>query len=114
MNANANANPIEIGTIFSATWGSSMTLVDFYEVVGITKSGKSVKVRQIRSDRASEEDRSGDFKVIPIPGDFRGDAMTKRLQVASWGNNETFFNPGGSRFAAFVWDGTPQTVNTYD
>jgi len=108
-----NTCPNSVGTIFVASWGSTMTLVDFYQVVGVTKSGKSVKVRQISSRRVTDEDRGGDFKVVPIPDDIRGETMTKRLQVSGY-NGETFFNHPRSRFAAFVWDGTPQTVNTYD
>ena len=40
---------IKIGDIFHSTWGYDMTHNEYYQVVGITPSGKSVKVRKLES-----------------------------------------------------------------
>ena len=104
---------ITVGTIFTATWGATMTLVDFYQVVGVTKSGKSVKVREIAKQRVTDNFIGGDYKVVPIPGEFKGEVSTRRLQVSGY-DGSTFFNPGRSRYSAKVWNGTSQTVNTWD
>ena len=41
------AEGVDIGTIFVNAWGYEQTNVDFYEVVDVTASGKSVHLRQI-------------------------------------------------------------------
>ena len=37
------------GDIFVSSWGYSMTLVDFYQVTKVSKTGKSVNVRKLAS-----------------------------------------------------------------
>jgi hypothetical protein len=37
---------IKPGTVFSNSWGYDQTNVDFYEVVSVSASGKSVKIRK--------------------------------------------------------------------
>lgn len=60
---------VKVGDFFVSSWGYDQTNIDFYKVVGITKSGKSVKV-QMWSSALSPTD-SGHFtveKVVPGPG----------------------------------------------
>lgn len=37
---------VGIGSVFVCSWGYDQTNVDYYRVVGVTKSGKSVKVQK--------------------------------------------------------------------
>lgn len=121
---------IKPGTIFVANWGYSMTLASFYEVVGITKTGKSVRVRELEKRVVQNETREscGSIKVEPIPGEYCSGVITKRLRTEDYHTGSTamhplaseryapltWFNPGDSRHSAHVWDGTPQTENHYD
>lgn len=38
---------VHVGDIFVSSWGYSMTLVDFYQVTKVSKTGKSVNVRKL-------------------------------------------------------------------
>ena len=40
---------IRVGDIFVASWGYSMSLNDFYEVVELSKTGKTCTIRPIKS-----------------------------------------------------------------
>jgi hypothetical protein len=93
------AKAVKVGDIFYTSWGYDQTNVDFYEVLSVTPSGKSVKVRQIAS-RLSDDERG----VVPVPGttvSYNGEPMLKKLKsgpalkVASYAT-------------AWLWDGTPK------
>ena len=53
---------VQVGDLFACSWGYAQTQVDFYEVVGLTPSGKSVK------------------------GSAGGEAKTYRIKDATWGS----------------------------
>lgn len=38
---------VHVGDVFRDSWGYNMTINDFYEVIAVSKSGKSVTVRKI-------------------------------------------------------------------
>ena len=70
---------IKVGDIFYTSWGYDQTNVDFYEVVGLTPSGKSVKLHSIAAT-------SFDGRSRPCPGVFttdvwgtKGKTLTRRL-----------------------------------
>lgn len=88
-----------------------MVLVDFYEVVEVSKTGKTAKVRELAQRPVSSEDSGGNVKVVPIPGDFRGDAKTRRIQAAPKSGKPYFRADYGT---AVLWDGQPATENRYD
>lgn len=61
------------GDIFVSSWGYSMTLVDFYQVTKVSKTGKSVSVRRLASKVVSGNiDSPQGGYVIPDQGPFRG------------------------------------------
>lgn len=57
------------GDIFVSSWGYSMTLVDFYQVTKVSKTGKSVNVRKLASKVVSG---NIDSPQGPDQGPFRG------------------------------------------
>lgn len=63
------------GDVLYTSWGYDETHVDFYEVVEVR--GKSVVVCPISKSTVSEG--RGYDQVAPVPGDCRGEAMTKRV-----------------------------------
>ena len=109
----AMPNPVDLGVkvgdIFYSSWGYDQTNVNFYEVTGLT--GASVKVREVAQRVVPPPDGKGHFTyehVVPVPGQYIGGEMLKRLQ--DWGRSD------GPRPAininsvqsAWLWDGKPQ------
>lgn len=80
MTTVTEAPPVGVGTIFASSWGWDQTQVDFYEVVGMTPSGKSVRVVRIGAEVVEGDAHSE--RVRARPGSAKPDAevMTKRLQ----------------------------------
>ena len=106
---------IRPGEIWGSRWGSTMTLWSFYEVLSVSKSGKSIRVRELETKTEGAEDRGGNIRVVPIPRQYRGAPMTRRLRVAEWQPEpELFFSPGNSRHTATRWDGEAKRENHYD
>lgn len=95
---------VEVGSIFECSWGYDQTNVDFYLVVGLTKSGKSVRVQRIGS-RTVDAHGPGGNRVVPNPEHVRGEVRTKRLRASSY-HHWAF---AARSFAdAYLWDGQAQ------
>lgn len=91
---------VQVGDVFSCSWGYDQTNVNFYEVVEITPSGKSVKILPIWG-KVVEGDGGPSERVVPDRGNKRdwdvlewsnkrGDEIEpklKRLQMVKWGND---------------------------
>lgn len=60
---------IEIGTIFSRSWGYDQTNVDFYEIVSVSKTGKTAKARRLKQKALTVGPYSD--LVIPATGPDR-------------------------------------------
>lgn len=75
---------VTTGDIFRCSWGYNMTLVNFYEVTGISDSGRTAIVREIGSSivEGSEKELGGGYMVKPCRGTdrFHGKPMRKRLR----------------------------------
>jgi hypothetical protein len=115
------AQTVKVGDFFYMSWGYDQTNVDFYEVVGITPSGKSVKVQRCGSQTVSDDGPS--VRVIPKAGplfltvwkdDETGQRLpvtvpapveTKRLRPAYRGRFSFYVT---SYADAYQWDGTPK------
>jgi len=96
--------PVKVGSIFQCSWGYDQTNVDFYEVLEISKSGKTVKVRQIRSH--SDDNRyQPSVRVVPHRVPLNNEVLTKRLRppMGSWGASFRI----ASYADAYQWDGSP-------
>lgn len=77
MTTQTTAHSVEVGDIFTSSWGYDQTNVDFYEVVRTTP--KSVEIRAIGT-RVAQVDSVGNERVEPAPGKFTGEPMLKRVQ----------------------------------
>lgn len=131
----ATAAEVKVGDFFYSSWGYDQTNIDFYKVVGLTPSGKSVKVQKWTS--AVESSAVGADYVVagggPVmerdlkPGVSEEDywAMdywerqeatvevpakveTKRLQSYGEGESKRFYFSVNSYSSASLWDGQPQ------
>lgn len=119
----------EVNDHFYASWGYDQTNVDFWKVVGLTPSGKSVRVQKVSTIALNDQGAAG---AKAVPGEvskgcwvddpdggsvYDPEAMppveTKRLR--SWTSN------GTQRWAfcwksyadAYLWDGTPKYQTGY-
>lgn len=77
--------PVEVGDIFASSWGYDQTNVDFYEVVGVTPSGKSVRIVPIAKE-VVEGAGTAYTRVKAIPGSAAPDApvSTKRVRFSRY------------------------------
>ena len=82
--------PVEVGDIFARSWGYDQTNVDFYEVVGITPSGKSVRIVPIASEIV-EGAGTAYTRVRAVPGSphpYRdATPVTKRIRFSPYGGD---------------------------
>jgi hypothetical protein len=92
---------VKAGDIFYNSWGYDQTNIDWYQVVSLTKSGKSVKVRPIAGKMKETGFMSG--ITVPQKGKFSGSAITKKIGI---NNGEVFLKfPHGW---TSKWDGKPK------
>jgi hypothetical protein len=54
--------PAQVGTIYSRSWGYDQTNVDYYEIVSISKTGKTGKARQLKTAAAEAPDGAEGFR----------------------------------------------------
>ena len=99
LEAELHSDPVKVGDIFSGSWGYDQTNVDFFEVVAVTKSGKSARIRPVQS-MLLEDDQNDDFTsthVVPMTGPYRWKSWSvhlkdvekgdlKRIQWSNWGS----------------------------
>ena len=72
--------PVEVGDIFAASWGYDQTNVDFYEVVSVTASGKSVRIVPIASEVVSGDAYAEQVRAVPGSASRDAVPVTKRLR----------------------------------
>ena len=60
-----NTADIKVGSFYVRSWGYDQTNVDFYKIVGVTASGKSVKVQHWSQTRADNSGESFHDSVVP-------------------------------------------------
>jgi hypothetical protein len=106
---------LKVGDILSSSWGYDQTNVDFYQVVEVKKSGKSVVIQKISSRLVLGEGcapMSG--TVMPNRDGFAGEPMLKRVQF--WRKSETEIDEYltmASYASASKWDGKPEYCSWY-
>ena len=84
-----------------------MSLNDFYQVVEITKSRKSVKVRKLNKFMTEHDGYGQAGFQSCIKDDFAGDHVsTHRIQDGSIKISSYAW--------ARLWDGTPKVYDSYD
>jgi hypothetical protein len=88
---------VEVGTIFDSHWGYDQSNVDWFEVVGVTKTG--VQIREVASAMA-EDGRH----VVPVPGLYVG--AKRFVKVHTYDEGRTKWINLTSYSGASVWDGS--------
>ena len=71
---------VKVGDLFYSSWGYDQTNIEFFKVVGLTKSGKSAKVRQIGSKTKEGSEGFMSDSAFPDP-DFEVDLPDLTLKI---------------------------------
>ena len=90
-----------VGDILSSSWGYNQTNIDFYEIVGFTKT--MVKLRKIEKKRVG--DRGTSLLVMPVPGRYKGPVLRRKAGTGWRGGLAVSIN---SYALATTWDGKPE------
>lgn len=105
-NTAAAAHTLTIGQILESMWGCDQTNIDFYEVVGVTRT--TVTVRKIRAE-AVEQRAHMSSTVTPKPEDYAGEPF--RCKVHTYVSSP--FIQIESYANAHPWNGEPRTATHY-
>jgi hypothetical protein len=100
--------PVKVGDFFYSSWGYDQTNVDFYEVLSLSASGKTAKVRQVATFAVSETANGSSVRVAPIPGSvhpYETKTLTKRIKAGYQGRPSFYV---ASYATAYLWDCTPK------
>ena len=109
----------QVGDILVSSWGYDQTNIDFYRVVGLTASGKSVRIVPVAQRVHSYS--KGCEHVVPGEGvqRLRGDqgpttSLIRWYEVHSWFQGEPRIEEGwcvgvpmGYKSTAHLWGGQP-------
>lgn len=105
---------IYLNDIFVDSWGYDQTNIDYYQVVSISPSGKTARVKPIHSKIIELENSFMSNKVIPDKNNFEEDASSYkpagnlRINKSSYG-----ICLGSGRHSMTKWDGRPDTETHY-
>ena len=94
------------GMILVSSWGYDQTNITFYEVIKAT--AKTVQVREIVSKIKSVPNAMSE-KVLPDPGNYRGEVLRRKVQNYGSGNLIEISNHEWAR----PWDGKEKTATCY-
>ena len=101
--------PLKVGDIFYSSWGYDQTNIDFYEVVGVTKSGKSVKIREIAKKTCYRADTMTATN-LPDAGNYKTEPKTKRINTCK---HYGFTLRMSSYETAWLWEGDAKNSSHY-
>ena len=96
---------VKAGDILVSAWGYDQTNIDFYEVVGVTPSGKSARLQRVGQVKADHQPgQPYHDMVIPNKAETIGDVFTKKIKPG-WDGDVWFDLTSYS--GARVWSGSP-------
>lgn len=93
---------LKAGDIMYTSWGYEQTNVDWFQVIEVKPSGKTIVIREIAGNLETDSGcgpMSG--RTAPVKGKFVGEPMTKRVQQ---GDSVKIHQSA----YAYKWDGKPR------
>ena len=94
------------GSVLVNSWGYDQTNIDYYQVVAVSETGRSVTIRPIAA--RSHEDGFMQGTCWPLADHFTGPEMVKRvgpgdsIKVHDWGSWAHLWTPGLNRWTAYA------------
>lgn len=101
----------KVNDILVASWGYDQTNVDFYKVLKLSPSGKSVTIVRINSSVTENGFMCG-TSVPAVPhtiSKYDGEPKTKRVNLTDGG----YYVSLNSYSNAYLWDGQPERCSWY-
>jgi len=92
---------LKVGDVLYSIWGYDQQNVCFYKVVGLTKTGKSVKICRIGQRVTDRESPAMSEYVLPNPNEERGEITTHRIREY---NGKPMIKLASYEYAS-PWDG---------
>ena len=93
------------GDMVYSSWGYDQTNVDFWQVIEVSESGKSVTMREVSQKYVETGFMSGN--VVPVADDFTGEPSR---HIVKPGDRVCI---GKSYTSANKWDGSPKYTSHY-
>jgi len=107
--------PVKVGEIFRASWGYSMTIVDYYVISEISKTGKSVKLRPIGGKILTGGGMAGTIMPDPkVSGSSVHLGKSNNFKRLKEGYNGGWRVGLGDYASAYRWEGTVDSYNRMD
>lgn len=78
MTTTTTTTTVKVGDVFSRSWGYDQTNVDFYEIVEVSKTGKTAKARQLKGAVVDSMGQSDRVTASTGPDRFLDDARCAR------------------------------------
>lgn len=97
---------VKIGDIFYNSWGYGQTNIDWYQVVDVSPTGKTVKVRPIAGKIKETGFMSGE--TVPLKNKFTGPVKQKKIRVSGKEVNLPMEHGWCPK-----WDGRPKGCSWY-
>ena len=99
-----------VNDILVCTYGYNCRLVSFYKVVDKTKSGKSIKIKQL-GEKVVSHDGYGQAGFVKPTDEFISDkVLTKRIYEGSW---KPYVKIDDHRYG-YKWEGNEVAFDSYD
>ena len=96
--------------IIVCNFGYNCHLVNFYKVVGVTKSGKSVKIKQLK-EKVVSHDGYGQAGLVVPSDEFNSEkVLTRKIQEGSW---KPYIKVEDYMYG-YKWDGKEVAFDSYD
>lgn len=95
-----------VGSVLVNSWGYDQTNIDYFQVVEVSDSGRSVTIRAIGA--RSQEDGFMQGTCWPLADHFIGAPIVKRVgpgdrvKIHSWGSWARVWTPGLNRWTAYA------------
>jgi len=102
-----------VGKIYYSSWGYEQTNIDFYKVIEVSKTGKTITLQRIGSQIIdvngydSYDVIPNETKVIDAP------LRNRRLITGKYGTYVNVSKRNDYQILAFEWDGKPKTKTSY-
>lgn len=75
-----------VGAIVYTAWGWEQTNTEFYQIVSVSPSKKSIVVREIASKKVPGTEGFMSCSIVPVPGQFVGQELKVTLSPDTSGN----------------------------
>lgn len=103
----------KVGDILYSSWGYSMTIVDFYKVIKMTASGKSITLQRMQSETV-DGDAGYEGYVMPSRHENKTEQPLKNKRISPNRDGDGYSVKINSSAHAYKWDGKKKYFNRMD